>query len=166
MNYWERVCEMQNKQTKKGIEKYGQVLECNQGMDWKERITYLQEELIDGLMYCEHIKELGQVITANEYQKLALRTASEMSLDNLLVNGALGLGGESGEVLDSIKKHKFQGHELDKEHIKEELGDVMWYIAAIATSLDIKLTDIMQGNIDKLKKRYPNGFESERSKNR
>lgn len=56
--YWEKICQMQEKQTNKGIEKYGQILEENKELNILEVITYLQEELIDGLMYCEHIKTL------------------------------------------------------------------------------------------------------------
>ena len=57
-NYWENICEMQKKQTEKGLKKYGQILEENTGMTIRERLEYLQEELIDGLMYIEHIKEM------------------------------------------------------------------------------------------------------------
>ena len=56
--YWSRVCEMQKKQTEKGLTKYGQILEDNKDMTVKERLEYLQEELIDALMYIEHIKEI------------------------------------------------------------------------------------------------------------
>lgn len=68
-------------------------------------------------------------MTGNEYQGAALRTASGMNYDHhgMIINGALGLCGESGEVADIIKKATFQGHQLDKEHIAEELGDVAWY---------------------------------------
>ena len=57
-DYWKNICEMQEKQTKKGMNKYGQMLEENDTLTIIERITYLQEELIDGLMYCEHIKSM------------------------------------------------------------------------------------------------------------
>ena len=99
----------------------------------------------------------------NEYQKLAMRTASEESKKNMLLNGVLGLCGESGEVADIIKKHMFQGHVLNNEFVAEELGDVCWYLAMMATGLGISLEEIMQKNIDKLKKRYPKGFEVEKS---
>lgn len=56
-----------------------------------------------------------------------------------------------------------QGHELDKEHLAKELGDIAWYLAEAATALDMPLEDILQANIDKLKKRHPEGFESKRS---
>ena len=56
-----------------------------------------------------------------------------------------------------------QGHELDKEHLAKELGDIAWYLAEAATVLEIPLEDILQANIDKLKKRYPDGFETKKS---
>ena len=103
---------------------------------------------------------------ANDYQKAALRTASTLEPKDLVLNGALGLTGESGEVADHIKKHLFQGHELKKEHLAKELGDICWYIAITAEGLGYNLESIMQMNIDKLRKRYPQGFEKEKSLNR
>ena len=103
----------------------------------------------------------------NEYQKLAMRT-SNINLSNAmhLINGALGLSGESGEVADLVKKFWMQGHNLDQEHIAKELGDIAWYLAETATAIGYPLEDILQMNIDKLKKRYPQGFAVERSVNR
>lgn len=75
-----------------------------------------------------------------------------------LANYALGLSGESGEVVDLIKKHVFHGHSLDKDKIVKELGDVMHYVAGIATLLEIDLPEVLEGNIDKLIKRFPEGF--------
>lgn len=102
----------------------------------------------------------------NEYQELAMRTASSQSKKDLILNGVLGLSGETGEVADHIKKHLFQGHDLDQDHLIEELGDICWYIAIMAEGLGIDLEAVMQRNIDKLKKRYPDGFDPERSINR
>ena len=102
----------------------------------------------------------------NEYQQLALRTASTLDNDKLILNGALGLAGESGEVADLIKKHLFQGHELNKAKIKDELSDIMWYIAIMAQGIGIELDEVPTHNVDKLRKRYPNGFEANRSINR
>ena len=112
------------------------------------------------------IAENQSNLTANEYQKAALRTANSENLEDLLLNGVLGLCGESGEVSDHIKKWKFQGHDLDKEKLLNELGDVCWYIAVLAKALETDLETVMNLNIKKLKNRYPNGFESERSINR
>lgn len=102
----------------------------------------------------------------NEYQKLALRTANTTESDKLILNGALGLNGESGEVADHIKKYLFQGHDLDKDSLAKELGDVCWYIAILSKGIGYDLESIMQMNIEKLKRRYPQGFDKERSLNR
>lgn len=79
---------------------------------------------------------------------------------------ALGIAGEAGEVADLIKKHIGHGHELDKSKLVRELGDVLWYVAGLATVLGVPLSEVAQVNISKLSKRYPNGFSSEASKNR
>lgn len=99
-----------------------------------------------------------------EYQKLALRTMSKPAKENPLLNAALGLSGETGEVADLIKKSMFQGHELDKEHLKEELGDVLWYLAEACEGLNTTLEDIALMNIQKLEKRFPDhSFDKEKS---
>ena len=84
----------------------------------------------------------------------------------MLINSVMGLCGESGEAIDIVKKWFAHGHELDKEHLKKELGDIAWYLAEAATALDVPLEDVLQANIDKLRKRYPEGFDKERSINR
>lgn len=76
-----------------------------------------------------------------------------------MINSVMGLCGESGEAIDIVKKWMAQGYELDKEHLAKELGDIAWYLAEAATALEIPLDDIFQANIDKLKKRYPEGFD-------
>lgn len=108
-------------------------------------------------------------MTVNEYQKLAMKTLNpDLGLDkkDVLINGVMGLCGESGEAIDIVKKWLAQGHELDKEHLAKELGDIAWYLAETATALDLSLSDIFEANIEKLKKRYPEGFDSEKSVNR
>lgn len=106
-------------------------------------------------------------MTINEYQGLAMRTCNrEISKEDMLLDGALGLAGESGEVAEIVKKVKFQGHELDIERIAKELGDVCWYIALTATAIGCDLETIMKMNIEKLRKRYPKGFDKERSQHR
>lgn len=111
----------------------------------------------------------GQVnyMTINEYQIEALRTASSMNTDApMIVNGVLGLCGESGECADIVKKHMFQGHDLDAEHLAKELGDVAWYLAVSAYSIGYDLETVMTMNIQKLKARYPNGFDPDKSQSR
>ena len=106
-------------------------------------------------------------MTPNEYQIAAMRTSSKTILPSEhLMNGALGLAGEAGEVADIVKKAMFQGHTINREHIAKELGDVCWYIAETATAIGYDLETIMQINIDKLMKRYPDGFSADRSQNR
>lgn len=106
-------------------------------------------------------------MTINEYQKLAMTTLNpDLDKKDVLINGVMGLCGESGEVIDIVKKHLAQGHELDKEKIIKELGDVAWYMAEIATVLDVELEDVLVQNIEKLKRRYPEGFSTEKSVNR
>jgi NTP pyrophosphatase (non-canonical NTP hydrolase) len=103
-------------------------------------------------------------MTINEYQKLAMTTLNpELDKKDILINGVMGLCGESGEVIDIVKKHLAQGHELDKEKIIKELGDVAWYMAEIATVLEVDLEEVLILNIEKLKKRYPEGFDKEKS---
>lgn len=114
-------------------------------------------------------------MTANVYQKLASRTLIDApedaitSAETMLVWNALGLTGEAGEVADLIKKAIFHRHGLEdatRAKLKKELGDVCWYVAAVCSGLGFTLEDVMQGNIDKLQERYPEGFTSEASKNR
>lgn len=108
-----------------------------------------------------------RILTPNEYQKLAMRTSNkELRPVEHLINGALGLAGEAGEVADLVKKTLFQGHKLDPEHIAKECSDVFWYLAETATAIGYDLETIMRMNIEKLEKRYPNGFDAERSQNR
>ena len=106
---------------------------------------------------------------ANEYQALAMRTSNKaLTLKEHLINGALGLCGESGEVADLIKKGYMQGHALNRERIAEELSDVYWYLAETATAIGYTLDEIQKLNVDKLLRRYPDkeGFSTERSVNR
>ena len=106
-------------------------------------------------------------MTINEYQKLAMTTLNPaLSPKDVLINGVMGLCGESGEAIDLVKKHLAQGHELNKEQLAKELGDIAWYLAETATAIGYPLEEILQMNIDKLKKRYPQGFAVERSVNR
>lgn len=103
----------------------------------------------------------------NEYEKLAMKTLNkDIKKDDILINSAMGLCGESGEVIDLIKKHLFQGHELNKDELIKELGDVAWYLAEAAYGLEVPLEEICSKNIEKLKKRFPQGFGSNKSINR
>ena len=106
-------------------------------------------------------------MTGTEYQKLAMRTNKpETTQEQNLISGCLGLAGEAGEVCDIVKKYMFQGHNLETQKIVDELSDVLWYVTLTAQGIGCDLDSIMEHNINKLKKRYPNGFEAERSINR
>ena len=107
-------------------------------------------------------------MTINEYQTAALRTAQtdKFSARELLLNSALGLCGESGEVADLLKKYHFQGHNLDLDHVAKELGDISWYLAVGAYAIGYDLETILQMNVDKLKARYPDGFSTDCSLHR
>lgn len=103
-------------------------------------------------------------MTPNEYQELAMRTVNpKLNKDEMLINSVMGLCGESGEAIDIVKKWFAHGHELDKEHLKKELGDVAWYLAEASSALGFTLEEILDANIDKLRKRYPEGFETKKS---
>lgn len=100
----------------------------------------------------------------DRYQQAAARTANEHEYE--LANYGLGITGEAGEVADLIKKGVFHGHELDREELKKELGDVMWYVANVARLAGFSLSEIAASNVMKLQKRYPEGFSEQDSINR
>ena len=103
-------------------------------------------------------------MTINEYQQLAMTTLNlQLNKRDVLINGVMGLCGEAGEAIDIVKKHLAQGHELDREKLIKELGDVAWYLAELAMVLEVDLDTILTNNIKKLAKRYPEGFKEEDS---
>lgn len=104
-------------------------------------------------------------MTCNDYQKDALRTVSDDKSAQLM-EGLIGLSSEAGECLDILKKFLYQGHELDRGHLAEELGDVAWYLTVTADAIGYYLEDILARNVEKRMDRYPNGFNSDRSVNR
>ncbi len=104
---------------------------------------------------------------ANAYQKQAMATLNPaLDKKDVLINGVSGLCGESGEAIDIVKKHLAQGHPLDAGRLAKELGDVAWYLAETATAIGYSLGDILEMNLDKLQKRYPEGFTVEHSLHR
>jgi len=103
----------------------------------------------------------------DEYQRLAFRTMKpRRNLMTDLADYLLGLSGEAGELANTVKKMLFHGHDWDEGKIKEELGDVLWYVAAVATVIGADLSEIAAENIEKLRRRYPDGFSVERSRAR
>lgn len=114
----------------------------------------------------KNIQKGKKRMKGNEYQKLAARTIGKGLSEHEIESHALhGMVGEIGE-LHSIYQKAYQGHFPDPLHLKKEIGDLLWFIAEYCTARGWKLEDIMQLNIDKLKKRYPDGFESEKSLHR
>lgn len=100
----------------------------------------------------------------DEYQKLAMRTANPECVD--ISNAALGLCGEAGEFADELKKHLYQGRARNDEKLRKELGDVLWYLALACESLGCTMADVAEGNVAKLRERFPDGYSHERSLNR
>ncbi len=130
-------------------------------------------------------------MNANKYQKLAMRTNDGKASDRLIgkmqeydmkfsneqsnkesvdiggiFNACLGMSGEVGEFNDMIKKWVFHEKELDMEHAKKEAGDILWYVVMLCESFGWNMEEIMQMNVDKLKARYPEGFDVERANHR
>ena len=110
--------------------------------------------------------DINDGVDFNQYQRLAQRTSNNKDPMDKLENGSMGLNGEAGECIDVLKKHKFQGHELNIDKLVDELGDVLWYCAELAEGLGIPLAEVAEKNIEKLYKRFPKGFSAERSINR
>ncbi|MEK6459556.1 nucleoside triphosphate pyrophosphohydrolase family protein [Heyndrickxia faecalis] len=96
----------------------------------------------------------------NEFQIASKRTMPSIYNDQAKANYALGLCGEAGEVVDLIKKEVFHGHQEEPEKVKNELGDLMHYVAGVATIYGWTLEEVCAANIKKLLIRYPNGFNS------
>lgn len=105
-------------------------------------------------------------MTFEEYQKGVMRTASGIctaTKENMLLNGIMGAAGESGELVDLLKKELFQGHPYDRDHYIKECGDVLYYLALIAEALGTTLEGIAIINERKRWERYPDAFSVERS---
>lgn len=106
-------------------------------------------------------------ISSDEFESSVRRTMSGgLTQRDALSNFALGLAGEAGEAADLLKKHLFHGHDLDKTRFVKELGDVAFYLTALAVTLGYSLDDVLKINVEKLKRRYPNGFSKQDSQNR
>lgn len=109
-------------------------------------------------------------MTPNEYQAQAARTLVDRpdfaltDKEVMLLWTAFGLAGEAGEAVDVVKKAVFHRHPLDSAKLRKEIGDVCWYLAGVCTVLGVNLEDVMAENIAKLKARYPEGWDAERSK--
>ena len=100
------------------------------------------------------------------YQKEVQRTVGTKGYGDTLAMTAMGLAGETGEVCDIVKKVLWHSHELDRDKMVSEIGDVLWYLAALCNALNVPLKEVLGKNVEKLRKRYPEGFDAERSRNR
>ena len=104
--------------------------------------------------------------TFDEYQKLAARTINQKMEDGEKELHALhGLAGEVGEI-HSLYQKVYQGHVMCNVDLIKEMGDLLWFIAELATANGLSLDEIAKANIQKLMKRYPDGFDADRSVNR
>jgi NTP pyrophosphatase (non-canonical NTP hydrolase) len=104
-------------------------------------------------------------VTLDEFQRAAARTMNAgLSDEERLVDAAAGLAEEAGEVLGLVRKHAFMGHPLDRERLTRELGDALWCLAGVATCLDIRLDAVGAANVEKLRRRYPDGYSDDASR--
>jgi NTP pyrophosphatase (non-canonical NTP hydrolase) len=109
---------------------------------------------------------------ADKYQQLSKRTLIDKPTEPFAFQiiicslSVIGIAGEAGEINDLVKKGIFHQHGLDVAEVAEEIGDLMWYVAALCTKLELNLSNILKYNVAKLEKRYPDGFSSEDSRNR
>jgi NTP pyrophosphatase (non-canonical NTP hydrolase) len=103
----------------------------------------------------------------DDYQRSAARTMNgRLSVEERLLDAAAGLTEEAGEVLGIVRKHLFMGHPLDRERATRELGDALWCLAAVATAIGVTLDDVASANVEKLRRRYPDGYSDEASRAR
>lgn len=170
--YWFNITRMYNNQRFKGVKKYGLTLEENTpGIG--RRITHLQEEMIDALMYCEWIKECFVDNAFNTYQNLAMRTSKKATVKESVTQACIGMAGEVGEFCNLWEKYYSQGHLFCdiEEKLKLELGDILWYLTLACEGLGVSLGDVAKNNIEKLEARYKNSdgtvdFTPEKSEER
>jgi len=98
-------------------------------------------------------------VDLDTYQAHAARTVNPaLDTHDRLLDAAAGLAEEAGEILGTIRKHRFQQRPLDREDITRELGDALWCLGVVAASLEISLSEVAHANVDKLRRRYPDGF--------
>lgn len=107
-----------------------------------------------------------QLLAAQMGKKIPVPITVTNYIRLLASGGLMGLNGEDGECIDILKKHLYQGHAFDSEHMAKELGDVAWYLAISAEAIGYDLETIFQMNIDKFRARYPDGFDADHSLHR
>ena len=103
----------------------------------------------------------------SDYEAAASRTINQSLSDrDRLLDAAAGLAEEGGEVLGLVRKHLFMGHPLDRDRLATELGDALWCLAMTARAAGLSLDAVAEGNLEKLRARYPEGYSDERSRDR
>ncbi|QDD83814.1 nucleoside triphosphate pyrophosphohydrolase family protein [Bacillus cereus] len=147
-------------------------------MNAMENSVYETTKLVSESKEGQAVMNINQICELDQYQEAALRTwNTNNDFGGRVLNAALGLTGEAGEVADVVKKAIFHGHGFDPAHcpgeeegnthkIALELGDILYYISIMSHEMGYTLEDIAQMNISKLEKRYPAGFSREASQNR
>lgn len=112
---------------------------------------------------------MSSIIDFQSYQSLAMRTARRPDDGNEkfdLTHAVVGLSGEVGELADTLKRFVFYNQPLDRINAKEEIGDILWYVALAATAIGEDLGQIAHENITKLRKRYPHCYTDEHAAKR
>jgi NTP pyrophosphatase (non-canonical NTP hydrolase) len=106
-------------------------------------------------------------MTFDDYQSAATRTTNPaLSTEQRLLDAAAGLAEEAGEVLGLVRKHLFQEHPLDRERLAKELGDTLWCLTITAATAGLSLDEVARANVEKLRRRYPDGFTGAASRER
>lgn len=102
----------------------------------------------------------------NEYQELARRTQNPaLTIAQKEAHALHGMASEVGEI-HAIYQKVFQGHDMNYQKVIDEMSDLMWFIAELADTIGVDLDSVAQFNVDKLRKRYPEGFDADRSLHR
>lgn len=106
-------------------------------------------------------------MTFDQYQRASARTINtDLGYQEQLANAGLGISDEAGDVAGLVKKMLYQGHPANPIKIANEMGDVLWYLALLATTMGFSLGDVAEANVKKLEQRYPKGFSAADSINR
>jgi NTP pyrophosphatase (non-canonical NTP hydrolase) len=101
-------------------------------------------------------------VTFDDYQRAAARTVNaRLSDDERLIDAAAGLAEEAGEVVGLVRKHVYMRHSLDRARLIRELGDALWCLATVASSVGVTLAEVATTNVDKLRQRYPDGYSDD-----
>jgi NTP pyrophosphatase (non-canonical NTP hydrolase) len=116
---------------------------------------------------CLNWLPVPKAITVEDYRQDVLRTArKDLPVIDQITNAAMGASGEAGELVELIKKYRYQGHGLNKEKAIEEAGDALYYLVLFLEMIGSNIDEAIRRNVEKRLERYPNGFEAHRSRGR